>query len=100
VIAQQGEDDLEDPSRKHGVMDSPVNVPLSPTAVLSPRKLPHLGLKRDGQIFLVFPRSTPFTQIQRIANICGAEIYVCYVIISYSITTENHVYDHSPRISL
>lgn len=81
-------------------MDSPVNVPLSPMAVLSPRKIPHLALMREDQIFLVFPRSTPYVLIERMSRICDARIYVCYVVISYSVTTENHVYDHSPRISL
>lgn len=76
------------------------NVPLSKSAVLSPRILPHLALKKNGEILLVFPRGTVYDKVADMAKNFDAEIYICYVRISYDVLAENKPYDHSPRITL
>lgn len=77
-----------------------INVPLDDTAVLDPRVLPHLGLKKDGKIILVFPRGTPGILIEKMANKYAAEVYTVDVRISFEVLETNRPYDHSPKISL
>lgn len=80
---------------------APKNLPLSDTAVLSPRVQPHLALAVEGEIKVVFPRSTPYAKIERIAESYNGEIYTVNVRVSYEILQDdNELYDHSPRVSL
>lgn len=79
---------------------APKNIPLSPSAVLSPRIQWHLALAVNGEILIVFPRATPFAVIDALAEKYGGEVYKVQAKISYEILTVNEYYDHSPRISL
>lgn len=80
---------------------APINIPLSESAVLSPRVQPHLALAIDGEITIVFPRSTPYAKIERIAEKYNGEIYKVNVRVSYEILEDdNELYDHSPKVSL
>lgn len=80
--------------------EHPKNVPLDDTAVLSPRIVSLLGLKKDGEIIVVFPLGTPYTRIKKIADRHEAEIYRCYARVSYEILPGNEFYDTSPQVSL
>ncbi len=79
---------------------APKNIPLAPSAVLSPRIQPHLALAIDGEIWVVFPRSTPYAEIEKLKKKYDGEIYKCKVRVSYEVLDDNEYYDHSPLLSL
>lgn len=75
----------------------PENLPLAPTAILSPRVFPHIGIASEDEIKFVFPNKTPVVDIERIARrYPGSTLYVVDTRISFEILGTNRYYDHSP----
>lgn len=81
-------------------MEYPKDLPLDDTAVLSPRVVSCLGLMKDGKIIIVFPRSTPYARIKRIADSQDATIYRVMAKVSYEILSQNEYYDTDPQVTL
>lgn len=75
------------------------SLPIASTASLHEQVLTHLALAVNGEIILVFHRSTTYHRVKKVADkIPNSQIRLQQVRVTYEILADNEVYDTSPKV--